>query len=91
MGGHSVQQPQQLSPDLVGYLRVRADDEDSVVAGDGADDLGPLFVVECHSNRAGMTRRGPEDHLILGDTNIAEKFGGEGGELRAEESVPSSR
>jgi hypothetical protein len=48
---------------------VGADDEHGVVAGDGADDLGPSGVVERGGDRLGSAHDGADDHLIHGLAN----------------------
>ena len=42
-------------------LLVGADDEDGVVAGDGADDLGPVFIVDAGGDGLGASGGGDED------------------------------
>jgi len=66
-----------LDPGLegFGFAGVGADDEDGVVAGDGADNFFPLFVVHCGSDRLRAAHGGEDDEEVLGLTNFeAEVF-----------------
>ncbi len=49
-----------------GAAVVGADDEDGVVAGEGADDFGPLFVVERGGDGLGSADGGEDDEEVLG-------------------------
>jgi hypothetical protein len=49
---------------------VRADDEDGVVAGDGADDLRPVFIVYRCGDRLGRAGGGDEDEQVGGLTGL---------------------
>ena len=53
-----------------GLLVVGADDEDGVVAGDGADDLGPVFVVDAGRYGLGAAGGGDEDEEVQGEAGL---------------------
>lgn len=53
-----------------GAAVVGADDEDGVVAGEGADDFGPLFVVEGGGDGLGAADGGEDDEEVLGLANL---------------------
>ena len=54
---------------------VRADDEDGVVSGDGAYDLGPVLVVDSGGDGLGASGGGDEDEEVDGLTDFeAEAF-----------------
>src|SRR5579875_1568425 len=68
-------------------LFVRADDEDGVVACDGADDLGPVFIVDARGDWLGAAGVGDENdkvhRLTSFETKGAEDFANAGGRVVA--------
>ena len=72
-----VQESQKLVLHGIGSGRVLADDEDGVVAGNGANHFGPLFIVQRDGDGTGVARRGLEDNLILREAYILQEFAGE--------------
>lgn len=72
-----------LDPGLksFGASGVGADDEDSVVAGDGPDDLRPLLVVEAGRNRLCAADRSEDDKQVLGLSDFEPEVGQDSADL----------
>lgn len=52
--------------DREGFAGIFADDEDGVVAGDGAYDFRPLFVIDCGGDGLGSAGAGDDDDEVCG-------------------------
>ena len=62
---------------------VGRDDQDGVVAGDGADDVGPVLVVDGDGDRVGVAGRGFQDEQVVGLADVGEEVGGQRGQAWA--------
>ena len=69
-------QIQQSPRDPLGPAVVHGDDQDGIVAGDGADDFGPVLAVQSQRHRLRAAYRRSQDHQIPGPLDITEKIAG---------------
>src|ERR1035437_9707332 len=70
-GSTVFEQGQEFFLDAFGGGVVGGDDQNGVVAGDGADHFGPLLVIQRDGDGVGVAGRGFEDHLVLGAQHVA--------------------